>query len=106
MGKLSRKDLDKELAKLHVELVEPQQRAIQRGPKVCIVSEARDGAGKGGAIDAITERVGPRPFRVVVPPTSITHTEPSAPAAEETPPSGGDPEPRPPSGPPRLTRVK
>ncbi len=70
MGKLSRKDLDKELAKLHVELVEPQQRAIQRGPKVCIVSEARDGAGKGGAIDAITERVGPRPFRVVVPPTS------------------------------------
>lgn len=32
--------------------------------------------------------------------------EPSAPAVEERPPSGGDPEPRPPSGPPRLTRVK
>jgi len=32
--------------------------------------------------------------------------EASAPLAEETPPSGGEPEPRPPSGPPRLTRVK
>jgi len=32
--------------------------------------------------------------------------EASAPLAEETPPSGGEPEPRPPAGPPRLTRVK
>lgn len=33
--------------------------------KVCILFEGRDGAGKGGAIKAITERVSPRVFRVV-----------------------------------------
>ncbi|HXT79175.1 MAG TPA: polyphosphate kinase 2, partial [Acetobacteraceae bacterium] len=32
---------------------------------VCIVFEGRDGAGKGGTIKAITERVSPRIFRVV-----------------------------------------
>jgi len=35
------------------------------GLKVCILFEGRDGAGKGGAIKAITERVSPRVFRVV-----------------------------------------
>jgi polyphosphate kinase 2 len=35
------------------------------GKKVCIVFEGRDGAGKGGTIKAITERVSPRIFRVV-----------------------------------------
>jgi polyphosphate kinase 2 (PPK2 family) len=35
------------------------------GAKVCIVFEGRDGAGKGGTIKAITERVSPRVFRVV-----------------------------------------
>jgi polyphosphate kinase 2 len=39
---------------------------VQRtGAKVCIVFEGRDGAGKGGTIKAITERVSPRVFRVV-----------------------------------------
>ena len=33
--------------------------------KVCVVFEARDGAGKGGTIKALTERVSPRVFRVV-----------------------------------------
>jgi polyphosphate kinase 2 len=36
-----------------------------KGLKVCIVFEGRDGAGKGGTIKAITERVSPRTFRVV-----------------------------------------
>jgi polyphosphate kinase 2 len=36
-----------------------------KGLKVCIVFEGRDGAGKGGTIKAITERVSPRVFRVV-----------------------------------------
>ena len=36
-----------------------------KGLKVCIVFEGRDGAGKGGVIKAITERVSPRVFRVV-----------------------------------------
>jgi len=38
---------------------------VHKGLKVCIVFEGRDGAGKGGTIKAITERVSPRIFRVV-----------------------------------------
>ena len=53
------------LKKLHVELVKLQQWVIHKGLKVCIVFEGRDGAGKGGTIKAITERVSPRVFRVV-----------------------------------------
>src|SRR5215475_12272302 len=63
--KLSRKDYDKELARLHVELVKLQQWVVHKGLKVCVVFEGRDGAGKGGTIKAITERVSPRVFRVV-----------------------------------------
>jgi polyphosphate kinase 2 len=37
----------------------------REGLKVCVLFEGRDGAGKGGAIKAITERVSPRVFRVV-----------------------------------------
>jgi polyphosphate kinase 2 len=64
-GKLKRKDYDKELARLHVELVKLQEWVVHKGLKVCIVFEGRDGAGKGGTIKAITERVSPRVFRVV-----------------------------------------
>ncbi len=63
--KLKRKDYDKELAKLHVELVKLQRWAVATGAKVCIIFEGRDGAGKGGTIKAITERVSPRVFRVI-----------------------------------------
>jgi polyphosphate kinase len=62
--KIGRKEYDKELARLHVELVKLQQWVVQEGKKVCIVFEGRDGAGKGGTIKAITERVSPRIFRV------------------------------------------
>jgi polyphosphate kinase 2 len=62
---LGRKDYDKELKRLHVELVKLQQWVVREGLKVCIVFEGRDGAGKGGTIKAITERVSPRVFRVV-----------------------------------------
>jgi polyphosphate kinase len=61
---LSTKDYDRELKKLHVELVKLQQWVVHKGLKVCIVFEGRDGAGKGGTIKAITERVSPRIFRV------------------------------------------
>ncbi len=64
-GALSRKDYDKALKKLHVELVKLQRWVQHEGLKVCIVFEGRDGAGKGGTIKAITERVSPRVFRVV-----------------------------------------
>ena len=64
-GKLKRKDYERELARLHVELVKLQLWVVHAGLKVCIVFEGRDGAGKGGTIKAITERVSPRVFRVV-----------------------------------------
>lgn len=64
-GKLKTKDYDKELARLHVELVKLQEWVVHKGLKVCIVFEGRDTAGKGGTIKALTERVSPRVFRVV-----------------------------------------
>jgi polyphosphate kinase 2 len=63
--KLKNKDYEQQLAKLHVELVKLQEWVKYKGLKVCIVFEGRDGAGKGGAIKAITERVSPRVFRVI-----------------------------------------
>ena len=63
--KLKRKAYEKELAKLQAELVNLQEWVKLKGLKVCIVFEGRDGAGKGGVIKAITERVSPRVFRVV-----------------------------------------
>lgn len=63
--KLKGKEYESELFKLHVELVKLQEWVKHKGLKVCIVFEGRDGAGKGGTIKAITERVSPRVFRVV-----------------------------------------
>jgi polyphosphate kinase len=63
--KLSEKEYQRELKKLHVELVKLQQWVQLKGLKICVVFEGRDGAGKGGTIKAITERVSPRVFRVV-----------------------------------------
>ena len=63
--KLKDKTYDRELTKLHVELVKLQQWVVHKGLKVCVVFEGRDGAGKGGTIKAITERVSPRVFKVV-----------------------------------------
>ena len=67
--KLKTKDYDRELTKLHLELVKLQEWVKHKGLKVCIVFEGRDGAGKGGTIKAITERVSPRVFRVVALPS-------------------------------------
>ena len=64
-AKLGRKEYEKELGRLHAELVQVQHWVQRTGAKICIVFEGRDGAGKGGAIKAITERVSPRVFRVV-----------------------------------------
>ena len=63
-GKLREKPYQRELARLHVELVKLQLWTVHKGLKACIVFEGRDGAGKGGVIKAITERVSPRVFRV------------------------------------------
>jgi polyphosphate kinase 2 (PPK2 family) len=63
--KLTGKAYERELAKLHGELVKLQLWVVDKGLKVCVLFEGRDGAGKGGVIKAITERVSPRVFRVV-----------------------------------------
>src|SRR6202008_2245760 len=62
---LKRKEYEHNLRKLHVELVKLQEWVKREGKKICVVFEGRDGAGKGGVIKAITERVSPRVFRVV-----------------------------------------
>ena len=63
--KLSAKDYERELGKLHGELVKLQLWVVAKGLKVVVVFEGRDGAGKGGVIKAITERVSPRVYRVI-----------------------------------------
>jgi polyphosphate kinase len=65
MKPIGEKDYEKELRHLHEELVKLQQWVVHKGLKVCIVFEGRDGAGKGGTIKAITERVSPRVFRII-----------------------------------------
>jgi len=62
---LGRKEYEKELRKLQVELCKLQDWVKHKGLRVIVVFEGRDGAGKGGTIRAITERVSPRVFRVV-----------------------------------------
>jgi len=64
-SKLKRKDYDKELRKLQAKLCDLQEWVKQEGKRIIIVFEGRDGAGKGGTIRAMTERVSPRVFRVV-----------------------------------------
>ena len=63
--KLKTKDYERELARLHVDLVKLQEWIRHEKKKICVLFEGRDGAGKGGTIKAITERVSPRTFRVV-----------------------------------------
>jgi len=63
--KMSRKDFEKEVLKLQVELVKLQEWVKATGAKVMVVFEGRDTAGKGGVIKAITARTSPRVFRTV-----------------------------------------
>jgi polyphosphate kinase 2 len=63
--KMKRKEYEKHLLKLQVELCRLQDWVKAEGMKVIVLFEGRDAAGKGGTIKAITERVSPRVFRVV-----------------------------------------
>ncbi|OYY31302.1 MAG: polyphosphate kinase 2 [Sulfurovum sp. 39-42-12] len=62
---MKRKEYEEELYKLQVELCKLQDWVVEKKLKVIIVFEGRDGAGKGGTIRALTEKVSPRVFRVV-----------------------------------------
>jgi polyphosphate kinase 2 len=64
-SKLKRKVYEKELRSLQAELCFLQEWVQHTGQRIIIVFEGRDGAGKGGTIRAITERVSPRVFRIV-----------------------------------------
>jgi polyphosphate kinase len=63
--RLNNKAYVKELRRLQAELCRLQDWVKQKGLRVIVVFEGRDGAGKGGTIRAITERVSPRVFRLV-----------------------------------------
>jgi polyphosphate kinase len=64
-GKMSRKEFEKELVKLQVELTRLQTWVKDKGERVIVVFEGRDTAGKGGAISRITARTSPRVYRHV-----------------------------------------
>jgi polyphosphate kinase len=64
-ARMSSKQYAAELRKLQIELCKLQDWVKQKGIRVIILFEGRDGAGKGGTIRAITERVSPRVFRTV-----------------------------------------
>src|SRR6476620_8322505 len=63
--KLKRKQYEKELRRLQAELCHLQDWVKRKALRIMVVFEGRDGAGKGGTIKAIRERVSPRVFRVV-----------------------------------------
>jgi polyphosphate kinase 2 len=63
---MKRKKYEKALRKLQAELCALQDWVKEEGLRVVVVFEGRDAAGKGGTIKAITERVSPRVFRLVV----------------------------------------
>ena len=62
---MKRAKYERELRKLQVKLCHLQRWITDKGLRVVVVVEGRDGAGKGGAIRAITERLSPRVFRTL-----------------------------------------
>jgi polyphosphate kinase 2 (PPK2 family) len=67
--RMSRKEFEKELSKLQVELTRLQAWAVAEGARVIVVFEGRDTAGKGGVISRIMQRCSPRVFKHVALPT-------------------------------------
>jgi polyphosphate kinase 2 len=63
--KMSKKEYERELAALQVELVKLQEWVKNKGLRVVVVFEGRDAAGKGGVIKRITQRLNPRVVKVV-----------------------------------------
>src|SRR5215207_3012098 len=60
----AKKRLEKELARLQVELVKMQEYVRNTGHKLVVIFEGRDAAGKGGVIKRISEPLNPRFCRV------------------------------------------
>ena len=80
------------MARLQVELVKQQEFIRARGLRVVVVFEGRDAAGKGGAIQRITESLNPRATRVVALPAPSERREGPVvlPALRRPPAAGGE----------------
>jgi polyphosphate kinase len=63
--RLSKRDYEKELVRLQVQLVRLQEWIVHEELKVVVVFEGRDTAGKGGTIKRIGEKTNPRVVRTV-----------------------------------------
>jgi polyphosphate kinase 2 len=64
-AKMRRKEFEKELGKLQVELTRLQTWVQAERARVIVIFEGRDTAGKGGVISRITARTSPRVYRHV-----------------------------------------
>ena len=64
-GRIGRKEYERELEQLEIELVRLQEWIKAEGLRVVVVFEGRDSAGKGGTIKRITRRLNPRTVKVV-----------------------------------------
>jgi polyphosphate kinase 2 len=64
-SKLKRKEYERELARLQLELVKLQHWVKHAGLRVVLVFEGRDAAGKGGVIKRIVEPLNPRGATIV-----------------------------------------
>ena len=62
---VSKRDYEKELARLQTDLVRMQEWVVHEGLRVMVIFEGRDTAGKGGTIKRIMERLNARYCRVV-----------------------------------------
>ena len=63
--RLGRKEFERELTRLQVELVKMLEWVRETGYKLVVLFEGRDAAGKGGVIKRIAEPLNPRSCRVV-----------------------------------------
>ncbi len=72
---ISRREYERRLAHLHVDLVKLQHWIMHQKMRVVIVFEGRDAAGKGGTIKRITECLNPRVCRVVALPAPTDREE-------------------------------
>ena len=63
--KYRRKDYEKELEPLQIELLKLLKWCRKKGERVVVVFEGRDGSGKGGTIARFTQHLNPRQARIV-----------------------------------------
>ena len=64
-SKLKRKDYERELVRLQLELVKLQHWVQHAGSRIVLLFEGRDAAGKGGVIQRIVEPLNPRGATIV-----------------------------------------